>query len=135
MITKDGSPFLILEAKTSELHIIFVRIPQFTFSPIFAKISTKIRSFLSTEIMLIARQGEVRTNIKKYFDIAFDVEPVIIPRRENRNVVILSETEYKALEKARNNSEFFAKLNRSDEQLKAGRYVVKTFEELEEMAK
>jgi len=85
--------------------------------------------------MLIARQGEVRANIKKYFDIAFDVEPIIIPRRENKNVVILSETEYKALEKARNNSEFFEKLNRSDEQIKTGRYVIKTFEELEEMAK
>ena len=48
--------------------------------------------------MTIAKQMDFRSNLKKYFDMAFSGEPVIIPRKENRNVVILSEKEYKALE-------------------------------------
>ena len=49
--------------------------------------------------MTIAKQMDFRSNLKKYFDMAFSGEPVIIPRKENRNVVILSEKEYKALKK------------------------------------
>ena len=53
--------------------------------------------------MTIVKQMELRSNIKKYFDLAFGGEVVLVPRKENKNVVILSEQEYKELEKARNN--------------------------------
>ena len=43
--------------------------------------------------MIIAKQMDVRSNIKKYFDMAFDGEPVVVPRKQDRNVVIISETE------------------------------------------
>ncbi len=43
---------------------------------------------------MIVKQGEIRSNIKKYFDMAYDGEPIIVPRRENKNVIILSEREY-----------------------------------------
>ena len=81
--------------------------------------------------MLIARQIDVRANIKKYFDIAFNGEQVIIPRKENKNVVIISEKEYKALEKARRNEEYITKLNRSDLQIKQGKVVIKTINDLD----
>lgn len=84
--------------------------------------------------MTIVKQMELRSNIKKYFDLAFGGEAVIVPRKENKNVVILSEQEYKELEKARNNMAYRAKLDESDRQLKEGRVVVKTMEELEAMA-
>lgn len=84
--------------------------------------------------MTIVKQMELRSNIKKYFDLAFGGEVVIVPRKENKNVVILSEREYKELEKARNNMAYRAKLDESDRQLKEGRVVVKTMEELEAMA-
>ncbi len=84
--------------------------------------------------MTIVKQMELRSNIKKYFDLAFDGEAVIVPRKENKNVVILSEREYKELEKARNNMAYLAMLDESDRQLKEGRVVVKTMEELEAMA-
>ena len=45
--------------------------------------------------MIETKQMDIRANIKKYFDIAFEGEPVIVCRKENRNVVIISETEYK----------------------------------------
>ena len=84
--------------------------------------------------MVIAKQMDVRSNIKKYFDLAFSGEPVVVPRKENKNVVILSEAAYKAMEKVRNNAEYLAMLDRSDQQLKEGKVIVKTMAELEAMA-
>lgn len=84
--------------------------------------------------MLIAKQIDVRANIKKYFDIAFNGEQVIVPRKENKNVVIISEKEYKALEKAKRNEEYIAKLNYSDSQIKNNNIVVKTINELDDLA-
>lgn len=46
---------------------------------------------------MIAKQIEIRNNIKKYFDIAYEGDPVIVPRKYNRNVVIISEQEYSRL--------------------------------------
>lgn len=50
--------------------------------------------------MIIAKQMEIRDNIKKYFDIAFDGETVVVPRKENKNVVIISESEYNRLQQS-----------------------------------
>ena len=47
--------------------------------------------------MLIARQNDVRSNMKKYLDMAYNGEPVIIPRKHDQNVVIISESEYNRL--------------------------------------
>lgn len=73
---------------------------------------------------------DVRANIKKYFDIAFNGEPVIVSRKENKNVVIISEAEYNELEKAKKNAEYLAKLNRADEQIRNGQLITKTLDEL-----
>ena len=51
--------------------------------------------------MIATKQMDVRANIKKYFDMAFDGEPIIVSRKENKNVVIISETEYNELAKAK----------------------------------
>ena len=59
---------------------------------------------------------------------------MVVPRKENKNVVILSEREYKELEKARNNMAYLAKLDLADEQIRQGKVIVKTMEELEAMA-
>ena len=80
--------------------------------------------------MTIAKQMDFRSNLKKYFDMAFSGEPVIIPRKENRNVVILSEKEYKAMEKARNNAEYLKKLELAEQQLREGKVIEKTMDEL-----
>lgn len=69
--------------------------------------------------MTVAKQIDIRANIKKYFDMAFNGEPVIVPRKENKNVVIISEKDYKELEKARNNAAYLKMLDKSDEELEA----------------
>ena len=38
--------------------------------------------------------------------MAFSGEPVIVSRKENKNVVIISESEYNELEKAKKNVEY-----------------------------
>ena len=80
--------------------------------------------------MIATKQMDVRANIKKYFDMAFDGEPVIVSRKENRNVVIISEAEYNELSKAKKNAEYLAKLNKADEQIKNGKKKKKTMDEL-----
>lgn len=62
--------------------------------------------------------------------MAFDGEPVIVSRKENKNVVIISEAEYNELSKAKKNAEYLAKLNKADEQIKNGQVVTKTMDEL-----
>ena len=80
--------------------------------------------------MIATKQMDIRANIKKYFDIAFDGEPVIVSRKENKNVVIISEAEYNELAKAKKNAEYLAKLNKADEQIRNGKVVTKTMDEL-----
>ena len=46
---------------------------------------------------MIAKQMDVRSNIKKFFDLAYEGEPIIIPRKLDHNVVIISETVYNNL--------------------------------------
>lgn len=83
--------------------------------------------------MIATKQMDIRANIKKYFDLAFDGEPVIVSRKENRNVVIISEAEYNELAKAKRNAEYLAKLDRSREQLEQGKTISFTLEELRNM--
>lgn len=80
--------------------------------------------------MIATKQMDVRANIKKYFDLAFNGEPVIVSRKENKNVVIISEAEYNELSKARKNAEYLEKLNRAEEQIRNGQVVTKTTDEL-----
>ncbi|MBR4544937.1 MAG: type II toxin-antitoxin system Phd/YefM family antitoxin [Oscillibacter sp.] len=84
--------------------------------------------------MKVVRQKDLKANIRQYFDMAFDGEAVVVPRKENRNVVIISEDEYRQLEKARNNLEYLLMLRKSEEQIRSGRVVAKTMEELEAMS-
>lgn len=84
--------------------------------------------------MTVARQMDVRANIKKYFDLAFGGEPIIVSRKQNKNVVVISESEYNDLQKAKRNAEYLAKLDRSFAQLENGEVIVKSMTELERMA-
>ncbi|MBQ4575524.1 MAG: type II toxin-antitoxin system Phd/YefM family antitoxin [Clostridia bacterium] len=85
--------------------------------------------------MLAVNYSTIRNNLKDYCDKATDDgETVIVTRKDEKNVVILSLEQYNALTKAARNSEYLNKLDRSIDQLAAGRTVTKTLEELEAMA-
>lgn len=84
--------------------------------------------------MIAAKPIDVRAKLKDYMDMAFNGEPVIVSRKGNKNVVIVSEQEYNELQKVKRNAEYLEKLDKSLEQLKHGEVVVKSMEELERMA-
>lgn len=84
--------------------------------------------------MIATKQMDIRANIKKYFDLAFNGETIIVSRKQNKNVVVISEAEYNDLQKAKKNAEYLAHLDRSFEQLQKGEVIVKSMEELEKLA-
>jgi antitoxin YefM len=85
--------------------------------------------------MIALRTVDLRNDFRRVSEIVSSGERVLIARPKNKNMVILSEEEYNDLEKAKRNALFLAKLDRSRQQLAEGKIVVKTMEELEEMAK
>lgn len=56
-------------------------------------------------------------------------------RPHNQNLIVISEAAYRELEKLRRNAEYLTKLERSIQQFKEGKVVVKTMDELLEMEK
>lgn len=84
--------------------------------------------------MLAVKSMDVRDNFKALCDKVFSGETLIISRPKNENVVMLSESQYNEIMKAKRNAEYLIKLDRSFEQLERGEVVVKTLEELERLA-
>lgn len=60
---------------------------------------------------MVVKQGELRSNLKKYFDIAVDEGPVLIPRKDNRNVVIISESGYREMAQASRMIAYYSSLS------------------------
>ena len=72
--------------------------------------------------MVATNYTNVRNNLKEYCDMAYDAdEIVIVTRKENKNVVILSLERFNLMEKAIRNSQYLAKLDRAFDQLYAGK--------------
>lgn len=84
--------------------------------------------------MLAVKSMDIRDNFKDICDKVFKGEPVVVSRPKNENVVIISESEYNNMLKAKKNAEYLEKLDRSIAQFERGEVVIKTMEELEQMA-
>lgn len=85
--------------------------------------------------MLAVNYSTVRENLKSYCDKAVDdYETVIVTRKGENNVVLLSLAKYNALLKAARNAEYLDMIDRSMEQIAQGKTVVKTMDELEAIA-
>ena len=82
--------------------------------------------------MLAVKSMDVRDNFKSLCDKVFNGETLIISRPKNENVVMLSETEYNDIMKAKRNSEYLAMLDKSMAEAEAGGFITKTIAELEE---
>ena len=84
--------------------------------------------------MLAVNYSTIRRNLKDYCDQATDNnETVIVTRKDEKNVVIISLEQYNEMMKSIHNTEYLAKIDRSIKQLEKGRTITKTIEELEEM--
>ncbi len=72
--------------------------------------------------MLAVNYSTVRNNLKNYCDEATDNnETVIITRKDEKNIVLLSLEQYNRIMKAARNAEYLAGIDRSIEQLSSGR--------------
>ncbi len=84
--------------------------------------------------MLAVNFSTIRSKFKEYCDKATDEnETVIVTRKDEKNVVIMSLDKYNSIMKATRNTEYLDMIDRSMEQIKQGKVVKKTMEELEEM--
>ena len=84
--------------------------------------------------MLAVNYSTIRENLKAYCDRVTDEnETVIITRKDEKNVVIISLDEWNALQKAARNADYLGKLDRAAADLVTGRGVSKTIEQLEAM--
>ena len=64
----------------------------------------------------------IRNHLKDYCDKATDdYETVIVTRKEEKNVVLMSLEKYNQLEKAARNAEYLAMIDRGIAQLSAGK--------------
>ena len=71
--------------------------------------------------MLAVNYSTIRNNLKSYCDQATDNnETVIVTRKNEKNIVIMSLEQYNALTKAARNTEYLAKIDRGIEQLSSG---------------
>ena len=85
--------------------------------------------------MIALRSIDLRNDFKRVSTLINSGEKVLIARPRNENLVVISENEYNALEKARRNAEYLLKIDRALENVSEGRVVIKTLAELEAMAK
>ena len=71
--------------------------------------------------MLAVNYTTMRNKLKDYCDLVTDQgETIIVTRKADRNVVVLSLEQYNAMEKEIRNAQYQAKLYRSFRQLEAG---------------
>ena len=84
--------------------------------------------------MLAVNYSTIRNNLKDYCDKATDeYKTVIVTRKDEKNVVIISLEKYNEMVRTAKNAEFIDKIDRSVEQIRSGKLVKKTLEELEGM--
>jgi len=87
------------------------------------------------EMMLAVNYSTIRNNLKDYCDkVTDEFETVVVTRKDEKNVVIISLEEYNTLMKSRRNAEYLAQLEISRQQILGGDVVVKTMTELEAMS-
>ena len=77
---------------------------------------------------------DLKANLKFYIDKALHGESFIITRPKRKNVVLISEEEYNELQRIKHNAEYMYKMNTSIQQAKEGKVVIKSMEELEQLA-
>jgi len=84
--------------------------------------------------MLAVNYSTIRSNLKDYCDKATDdYETVIVTRKNEKNVVIMSLDKYNDLMKKFRNAEYLDKIDKSMQQIENGKVVKKSIEELEAM--
>lgn len=80
--------------------------------------------------MLAVKSMDVRDNFKSFCDKVFMGETLIVSRPKNENIVMISESEYNEIMKAKRNAEYLEMLDKSMAEAENGGFIVKTIDEL-----
>lgn len=84
--------------------------------------------------MVAVNYSTIRSKLKDYCDRATDEnETVIVTRKDEKNVVIISLEQYNEFIRNMKNVEYLNKIDKAFKQVEEGKVVVKTIEELEAM--
>ena len=83
--------------------------------------------------MLAVKSMDVRDNFKSFCDKVFDGETLIVSRPKNQNVVMMSESEYNNIMKAKRNAEYLTMLDKSMAEAETGKFIMNSIEELGEL--
>lgn len=83
--------------------------------------------------MLAVKSVNVQDNFKEWCDKISMGETVVISRPRNENIYMISETEYKALQKAKRNAEYLSNIDKSVENHEKGDTISFSMEELKAM--
>ncbi|WNY28822.1 hypothetical protein MmiEs2_10300 [Methanimicrococcus stummii] len=88
--------------------------------------------------MLAVNYSTLRRDLKTYLDkVNENSETIIITRKDNKNSILMSLDEYNAImeeQRRLRNIEYLKDLDESIQQIENGKIVVKTLEELQELA-
>jgi antitoxin YefM len=79
--------------------------------------------------MLTVEAQDMQGVFKMVFDLARNGEAVKVEGPSDK-VVVMSESEYDEMAKAKHNAEYIAMLERSKQQIREGKVIFKTIEEL-----
>lgn len=82
---------------------------------------------------MAVKSVNVREHFKEWCDKISQGETIVISIPRNENIYMINETEYNALQKARQNAEYIAELDKSREQLNQGQTISFNMEELRDM--
>ena len=83
--------------------------------------------------MIAVNYSTIRNNLKDYCDKATQFqETVIVTRKNEKNIVLMSLDKYNQLEKAARNNEYLAMLDRGIAQLEAGKSAAHELIEVED---
>lgn len=84
--------------------------------------------------MLAVNYSTIRNHLKDYCDKVTDNdETVIVTRKNEKNVVLMSLEQYNTMMKAARNADYMNMIDESIAQLEKGGLIVKTLDELREM--
>lgn len=84
--------------------------------------------------MLAVNYSTIRENFKAYCDKVTDSgETVIVTRKDEKNVVIISLEEYNLMQRISNNADYISKLARAAADVASGNVISKSLDELEAM--
>jgi antitoxin YefM len=85
--------------------------------------------------MVAVNYSTIRNNLKGYCDKATDDnEAIIVTRKGEKNVVIISLDQYNEFLKMQRNEQYLKKIDKAMRQVDQGRVVKKSMKELEAMA-